>query len=144
MHEIILETGHMSQIVQHLEAAYPYEGCGILIGRANDNNKQVVEVLTTGNAREQDARHNRYLIPNEEILRGELYAEEKGLEVVGYFHSHPDHPARPSVFDREQAWPWYSYLITSVQQGRATETNSWQLRDDRSAFDQEKLTINGE
>ena len=86
-----------------------------------------------------ETRHNRYLIPPEEILQGELEAEERGLDVIGYFHSHPDHPARPSEFDRDHAWPWYSYLIISVIDGKAGDSRAWQLREDRSGFAEETL-----
>ncbi len=137
--ELVVSTERMKQIAAHCRLAYPYEGCGILLGQADNGRKVVVEVLPSGNAREDSARHNRYLIPPEDLLRGELQAEEQGLEVIGYFHSHPDHPARPSEFDREHGWPWYSYLITAVHKGQVVESRSWQLRDDRSGFDEERI-----
>jgi proteasome lid subunit RPN8/RPN11 len=68
-----------------------------------------------------------------------MEAEARGLEVIGYFHSHPDHPARPSEFDRDHAWPWYSYLILAVHDGRTVARRSWQLREDRSTFDEETI-----
>jgi proteasome lid subunit RPN8/RPN11 len=142
--EIRIPAAQMAQITAHLEAAYPREGCGILIGRYENGTKMVTEVMATGNAREEGAQHNRYLIPPEELLQGELRAEELGQEVVGYFHSHPDHPDRPSETDRENAWPGYSYLITAVQGGKATSTRAWQLREDRSGFDPEHLLTIGE
>jgi proteasome lid subunit RPN8/RPN11 len=141
---IHLPAARLAEIAAHLEAAYPHEGCGILIGRLENGYKMVTEVVLTGNAREEGARHNRYSIPPEELLQGELQAEELGLEVVGYFHSHPDHPDRPSEFDRENGWPGYTYLITAVKRGQATSTRAWQLRQDRSAFDPERLVILGE
>jgi proteasome lid subunit RPN8/RPN11 len=137
--EIHIPAAKMEEIIAHLETAYPYEACGILIGRFEDDRKVVIEVLPTGNAREEGAQHHRYLIPPEQLLQGELRAEELGLEVVGYFHSHPDHPDRPSDFDRENAWPGYTYLITAVKGGEAATTRAWQLREDRSAFDSEQL-----
>ena len=139
--EIRLPTARLAEIAAHLEAAYPHEGCGILIGRSASGCRVVSEILPTGNAREEGARHNRYLIPPEELLQGELRAEELGLAVVGYFHSHPDGPDHPSEFDRENGWPGYSYLITAVASGRATSTRAWQLRRDRSAFDAQRLVI---
>jgi proteasome lid subunit RPN8/RPN11 len=137
--ELILSKEQLAQITRHCERAYPGEGCGILLGRAEDGRRVVAEVLTTGNARQGEVQGNRYLIPPEELLQGELRAEKRGLEVIGYFHSHPDHPARPSEIDRQQAWPWYSYLILSVQKGRAVNERSWQLREDRSGFDEERV-----
>jgi proteasome lid subunit RPN8/RPN11 len=142
--QIYISADHLAEIKAHLEAAYPYEGCGILIGRFQDGAKVVSEVMPTGNAREEGAQHNRYLIPPEELLQGELRAEELELEVVGYFHSHPDHPDRPSEFDRENAWPGYSYLVTAVQSGEAASTRAWQLCADRSGFDPEDLITLGE
>jgi proteasome lid subunit RPN8/RPN11 len=141
---IRVSAGHLAKITAHLEAAYPYEGCGILIGRFENGDKVVSEVMPTGNARKEDAQHNRYLIPPEQLLEGELRAEALGLEVVGYFHSHPDHPDRPSEFDRENAWPGYSYLITAVKNGRAATTRSWQLREDRSGFAEEMIALGDE
>jgi proteasome lid subunit RPN8/RPN11 len=144
MSNIRVSAAQLAEIITHLEAAYPREGCGILIGRFENGHKVVSEVIPTGNAREEGAQHNRYLIPPEELLQGELRAEELGLDVVGYFHSHPDHPDSPSEFDRENAWPRYSYLITAVDGGTARSTRAWQLREDRSAFDPEPLITFGE
>lgn len=137
--QLVLSTEHMDRMAAHCQRAYPFEGCGMILGHTANGRKVVVDVLPTGNAREAEARHNRYLIPPEEILQGELEAEERGLDVIGYFHSHPDHPAQPSEFDREQAWPWYSYLIFSVLNGKAKDRRSWQLREDRSGFEEETL-----
>jgi len=137
--ELAISEQHLSQITQHCQQAYPYEGCGIMLGLTENGSKIVVDVLPTGNAREETDQHNRYLIPPESLLEGELQAEERELEVIGYFHSHPDHPARPSEFDQEYAWPWYSYLITSVRGGKAVASRSWQLREDRSNFDEEMV-----
>jgi proteasome lid subunit RPN8/RPN11 len=142
--ELHIPADKLAEITAHLEAAYPHEGCGILIGRFGNSHRVVIEVMPTGNAREEGAQHNRYLIPPEELLQGELRAEELGLEVVGYFHSHPDHPNRPSEFDRENAWPGYSYLITAVRGGEAKTTRAWRLRQDRSGFDPEQLITPGE
>jgi len=137
--ELVISEQEMERIVRHCQQAYPHEGCGLLLGQGENGHKVVVDVLPTGNAREEGARHNRYLIPPEEIYRGEMEAEARGLEVIGYFHSHPDHPARPSEFDRDHAWPWYSYLIVAVHGGRTVARRSWQLREDGSAFDEETI-----
>jgi proteasome lid subunit RPN8/RPN11 len=136
---LVVSPEQMERMTIHCQQAYPFEGCGMLLGRAVNSQKIVVDVLPTGNARETEAQHNRYLIPPEELLQGELEAEKRGLDVIGYFHSHPDHPARPSEFDRDHAWPWYSYLILSVVDGKARDSRAWQLREDRSGFDEESL-----
>jgi proteasome lid subunit RPN8/RPN11 len=127
----------LKEIHAHGEAAYPEEGAGLLLGTIQDDNKTVKALLPISNAREDNARHNRYLLDPQDYLRGEQEAAQRGLDVLGVFHSHPDHPNRPSEFDREWAMPWFSYVITSVNQGQAVESRSWLLRQDRSAFDEE-------
>jgi proteasome lid subunit RPN8/RPN11 len=98
----------------------------------------VIRLVLADNARE-DSRHNRYVIPPEAVLAAEKAARAEGLGVIGYFHSHPDHPARPSEFDREHAWPGLSYLIVSIRKGKAKDTRSWRLSDDRERFLEETL-----
>jgi proteasome lid subunit RPN8/RPN11 len=130
----------LDEISRHGESTYPYEGGGFLIGRVDgDGGKLVTEVRVIPNQRAREDQHNRILITDDLYREGEAYAEGQGLDLVGFFHSHPDHPARPSEFDREHALPWWSYVIVSVNQGRAGDVFSWQLRDDRSAFDQESM-----
>jgi len=136
---IELTSEHLTTIVQNGERAYPFEGCGFLLGREVSGRKVVQEILPVDNARESEAQHNRYLIPPEAVVQAEQAAAHKGLDIVGFFHSHPDHPERPSEFDREHAWPWYSYLITSVQKGQGVATAAWTLSEDRSAFYSEEL-----
>ncbi|CDM66172.1 Mov34/MPN/PAD-1 family protein [Pyrinomonas methylaliphatogenes] len=137
---ISLEAKHLEEIRAHGERDYPYECCGLLIGEiGEDGRKRVVETLPLSNAREEEAKRNRFLIRPEELLRGERHARARGLEIVGVYHSHPDHPAVPSQYDLEHAWPVYSYIIVSVKKGRADELRSWQMRDDRSQFDEEEI-----
>jgi proteasome lid subunit RPN8/RPN11 len=134
-----LPSALLRSIHAHGETAYPNEGCGLILGRAQGADTQVVDLLPIRNGREPEAAHNRYLITPQDMLKGEQVAEERGLDVIGIFHSHPDHPAAPSEFDREHALPWYSYIITSIDQGRATASRSWLLADDRSAFAEESI-----
>jgi proteasome lid subunit RPN8/RPN11 len=141
---IQVSTKLLQQIHSHGESAYPEEGAGLLLGEADGDRKWVVAILGLNNAREQSARHNRYLITPQDMLNGEQEAMRLGLDVVGVFHSHPDHPNRPSEFDREWAMPWYSYLITSVQDGQAVESRSWRLEEDRSAFIEEQIQVTGD
>ena len=131
----------LDQIHAHGEAAYPEEGAGFLLGRASGERRQVTALLELANAREDAARHNRYLLTPLDYLRGEAEATRLGLDVLGVFHSHPDHPDRPSEFDREWAMPWFSYVITSVQSGQAVESRSWRLAEDRSTFVEEVILI---
>ena len=138
-----IDTNTLTQIHAHGESAYPEEGAGFLLGEAAGGVRRVRKILTVENAREDGARHNRYLITPQDMLRAEDEAARHGLDVIGIFHSHPDHPNRPSEFDREWALPWYSYLITSVVNGNATGSRSWRLTDDRSRFEEEAVRVVG-
>ena len=129
------------QITAHLQAAYPNEGAGLLLGQANGTEaaKTVKAVLPLANKFESGEQYHRYLITAQDMLQGEIEAEKLGLDVIGVFHSHPDHPAQASEYDREHALPWYSYLIVSVQKGRAADAHSWVLNDDRAKFVEETI-----
>jgi proteasome lid subunit RPN8/RPN11 len=135
---IEIPTEIMALIARHIEAAYPEEGVGFLLG-ADGDPRHVQAVYRLENAREEDARHNRYLITPQDMLLAEREAERTGKDVIGVFHSHPDHPDRPSSFDQEWALPWFSYLITTVENGLATTSHCWRLKDDRSAFLEEEV-----
>lgn len=135
-----LRPAEVYQIHAHLVRSYPEEGCGVLIGRGGGETREVVRVIGYENQLDQ-SRENRYLITPEQFLAAERQARASGLEVVGFFHSHPDHPADPSSFDRDHAWPYYSYLIVSVSNGAVAEQRCWRLREDRSGFDPEPLEV---
>jgi len=134
-----LPSNILSQIHKHLEAAYPDEGAGLLLGNTHEDYRQVVSITEMTNSREGVARKRRYLIDPKEFLNAERKATMQGLEIIGVFHSHPDHPSEPSEFDREWALPWFSYLITSIQSGKAANSRSWRLREDRTKFLEEKI-----
>jgi proteasome lid subunit RPN8/RPN11 len=138
---LLISKEILSAIHRHGEEAYPEEGAGLMLGSTDGAAKRVEKILPLANTREDEARHNRYLLNPQDYLRGEMEAARLGLDVLGVFHSHPDHPNRPSEFDREWAMPWFSYLITSVQQGKAVESRSWLLAEDRSAFSEESIDI---
>ena len=131
----------LNRIHTHGEAAYPEEGAGLLLGTTRDDVKQVTEIIPLVNAREDVARRNRYLLTPQDYLAAEDEADRLGLDVLGVFHSHPDHPNQPSEFDLQWAMPWFSYLITSVNDGVSTGSRSWLLADDRSQFFSEQLEI---
>ena len=124
------------------EAAYPAECCGALVGRASADGKEVVRLAPAVNRRTDDP--HRYLIAPDDLRRLEAEARAESLEVVGYYHSHPDHPARPSAFDTEHAWPWYSYLIVRIDHGRAADAASWVLDDERPLMHPESLEVPSE
>ena len=131
----------LNEIQAHGEQAYPEEGAGLLLGSDENGRRQVTAILPLTNSREDNARHNRYLITAEDMLAGEQEAIRLRLDIVGVFHSHPDHPNRPSEFDREWALPWYSYVITSVDHGTASGSRSWRLDDDRVTFSEETVFV---
>ena len=128
------------RIRAHLCRAYPDEGCGVLIGRDGDGAREIVGIVALEN-RVKDSLHNRYLVAPEQFLAAERAARGAGLEVIGFFHSHPDHPARPSTFDLQHAWPYYSYLIVSVTRGEAGDARSFRLAEDRSRFEEETVEV---
>lgn len=138
---ITISSTLLQEIHSHGECAYPEEGAGLLLGTVRERSKVVTEIITLENARESSARHNRYLLTAEDYLHGENKAARRGLEVLGVFHSHPDHPNQPSEFDRDWAMPWFSYIITSVHAGQAKASRSWCLADDRSQFVEETLSV---
>jgi proteasome lid subunit RPN8/RPN11 len=128
----------------HAERDYPGECCGALLGRAGAGpapgvTKWVLALEPAENRREAEDAPRRFLITADDYRAIERVAREKSLDVLGFYHSHPDQPARPSEYDREHALPSYSYVIVSVRQGRAEEFTSWTLDDDRRAFSSEPV-----
>jgi proteasome lid subunit RPN8/RPN11 len=134
-------------IRQHAAESYPNECCGALLGRdanaaANPARaaREVLEIFPLVNRR-QDSPRNRFFVTAEDAHDADKAAQAQGLDLIGWYHSHPDHPAKPSEYDREHAWPWYSYIIVSVQNGNPRDMTSWRLQDDRSAFVAEEVEI---
>ena len=134
---LVVSNELIERINEHVEKAYPEEGAGFLIGHEGE----VKEILALSNAREDAARHNRFLITAEDYFKAELKADRLGLSLIGVFHSHPDCPNVPSEYDREWAQPFFSYVITRVDQGKAVSHRSWRLVEDRSKYDEEEIKI---
>jgi proteasome lid subunit RPN8/RPN11 len=141
------------RIRRHGAETFPFECCGALLGRDSafeensDSNRQqfespreVLNLFPLVNRRD-DSPRNRFAVTAEDVRDAEKTAKQHGLDVVGWYHSHPDHPARPSAFDREHAWPWYSYVIVSVMSGAPAEMTSWRLNDDRQDYSPENIEI---
>ena len=139
------------RIRRHGAETFPHECCGALLGRdstavQSDNSqesgtpREVLDLLPLVNRRD-DSPRNRFAVTADDVRDAERAARQHGLEVVGWYHSHPDHPARPSQFDREHAWPWYSYIIVSVMSGAPAEMTSWRLNDDRQDYSAERIEI---
>ena len=137
----------VEKIRQHGAESYPNECCGALLGRDADGGaiparaaREVLEIFPLVNRRE-DSPRNRFFVTAEDARDADKAAQAQGLDLIGWYHSHPDHPAQPSEYDREHAWPWYSYIIVSVHNGNPRDMTSWRLQDDRSAFVPEEVEI---
>jgi proteasome lid subunit RPN8/RPN11 len=135
---IRLKKSDLDVIKQIAQETYPHECCGIMVGSVDGDIKSVDELVPAINER-TDSLANRYLITADFVQKLEARLRGTDSSIVGFFHSHPDVPARPSAYDQEHAWPWYSYLIVSVIKGEAHEVLNWKLKDDRSAFDPEDI-----
>ena len=132
------------ELCRHGEQSYPHECCGVLLGQINGEGvKHVRAVVRCGNTR-TDSPHNRYHIDPRELITIQREARESELDIIGFYHSHPDHPARWSQTDLAEAhWIGCSYVITSVEQGRAAQTNSFELAGEEEAkqFHDEEITV---
>ena len=133
------------KIRAHGAQTYPHECCGALLGRdrefADRRVYREIHALHPLVNRRDDSPNNRFSVTSQDVLDAEKEARQQGLEVVGWYHSHPDHPARPSQYDRDHAWPWYSYIIVSVANRVPEEMTSWRLTDDRTEFECEEIGL---
>ena len=133
-------TEVLDEIRRHGEETFPYECCGFLLGTQNGESKTLSELRSAENEKEENLER-RFLITPQKYMQAERYALSQGLDVLGFYHSHPDHPARPSQFDLDHAWPNQSYIIVSIMNGKSDALTSWILKEDRSAFDEEPIGI---
>jgi proteasome lid subunit RPN8/RPN11 len=131
-------AGDVRNIYDHVREAYPEECAGALVGMDTGEMKIVVDVWRTENTHEGE-RERRFLIEPLQIKEFEERAAERDMELLGFYHSHPDHPAEPSEYDREHAWPYYSYVIASVGSDEVKDMRSWLLKDDRSGYNEEPI-----
>lgn len=127
----------LEAIAGHARATYPDECCGFLVARPEtddlDAPRTIVRALPAPNTFEGE-RRRRFLVGAEELRDAEQRLEDTGEVVAGFYHSHPDHPARPSLFDQDHAWPWYSYLVTNVTSAHVGETRAFELDPETSEF----------
>jgi proteasome lid subunit RPN8/RPN11 len=149
--ELWISAELATKIREHGVETYPYECCGALLGTDHDVlaydpnqelrkiSREVLSLFPLVNRRD-DSPRNRFSVTAEDVREAEKAASAQGLGVIGWYHSHPDHPARPSDYDRDHAWPWYSYIIVSVHTGVPQDMTSWRLKDDRSEFLAEKIS----
>ena len=133
---ITLSAAVDGAIRAHGRETFPHECCGAMLGKDG----VVQEAYALPNTTEEGPRR-RFLVRPDDYRVAEKRAREAGLDLLGFYHSHPDHPARPSQYDLDHAWPNFSYIIVSVAAGVAADVRSWKLRDDRSAFDEEPLSV---
>lgn len=139
---MILLTERDSEAVRSAgEESYPNECCGFLLGSESDGVREVQAVIPAENRSVESEQFHRFLISPEDFLAQERRARKEGREIIGFYHSHPNAKARPSQFDTDHAWPWYSYVIFGVENQRASEMTSWILQDDRKSFIQEDVKI---
>ena len=136
---IYLTEENKTAIEQHGEKTYPFECGGMLIGHFKTGGKKIVtETFPLENSSQEDQK-NRVLILPKDVLRAERYAREKKLDVIGYYHSHPEDRAVPSQYDLDHALPVWSYIIVSVLEGKTVDIRSWEMENDRSKFNEEDL-----
>lgn len=129
-----------NNIKKESEKAYPNECCGVILGILDDTvGKKAMCIESIDNSREESEKYHRFLITPEDMMKSERKARSLKMDILGFYHSHPDHPAKPSDFDREHALPFYSYIITAVNQGTAGDFTSWELSEDRSIFNTEEI-----
>lgn len=131
-----LGSGVLEAIQQHGRETYPHECCGALIGRDGE----VASTVALPNITDEGPRR-RFRVSDADYMKVERAASAANADLLGFYHSHPDHPARPSQYDLDHALPFFSYVIISVASGTPGDVRSWKLRDDRSAFDEEPLNL---
>jgi proteasome lid subunit RPN8/RPN11 len=138
-----LSKALQQQIFRQMEAGYPNEVGGFLLGTPTQSDVTVKEIIQIQNVFEPAEQFHRYAMTPQDWARLEDQADERGLTLVGYYHSHPDSPAIASIYDRDHALPNFAYIITSVVAGKAVDMKMWRLRDDRTQFDEGELALHG-
>ena len=139
MTAIRLSPSVREAIRRHAATTYPYECCGAMIGSEQDGIVHVVDVRQLVNVTAEGPRR-RFLVSADDYRQSEAYARRTGADLVGFYHSHPDHPAEPSQYDLDHAWPNFSYVIVSVRAGQPEDLRSWRLQADRTTFVEETET----
>ena len=143
MNVLVLSPSQVAQIESEGAQTYPNECCGIIIGRdvvEGGNTRRIVEKLEPmQNVFDPQLQKRRFAVDPLALMRAEKAAATAGQSVLGFYHSHPDHPARPSEYDREHAWPYYSYVIVAIAKGQAVDMTSWLLDDQTQTFSQQDI-----
>ena len=139
MTPILIAPAFVRQINEEGIAAYPNECCGIMFGRDTATQRIVERLLPVANVFDETEQYHRFSISPKQLIDAERIAAEEGRLVLGFYHSHPDHPARPSEYDRTHAWPFYSYVIVAVDNRRAGEMTCWVLNEATEQFERQEI-----
>jgi len=140
MTEIVLTKDIINNFLKHGEKDYPFECCGFILGHFIDEKSVGTEYIAAPNTKEEN-KERRFLIDPMVYQDAEDQADKKGISIISIVHSHPDHPDIPSDYDKNHAWPGFSYIIISIKKGAAVSYRSWKLNQDRIKFIEEKITI---
>ena len=145
---IHIKKEYLDDIEAHGREGFPNEVCGIILGVcgpgvSGSEGKEALELRRATNLN-SDRGHDRYELDPKDLLKAERDARDTGMEIIGFYHSHPDHPDVPSEFDRKRAWPSYSYFISSIMGGKDACTRSWLLNDETQVFEEEEIIVLGE
>ena len=138
---IVVKQEQLDAMLAHAASTFPEECCGLLIGGFNEEKKIVRSTKQIQNTYEPSERYHRYTIDPRAYMETEIEAQNRGEEVVGIYHSHPNAPAKPSPFDQNYAWPTLSYIVIEVRDKKPIKAASWVLKDDRTDFTPEDLEI---
>lgn len=144
MRSVRLPASLLAEMSAHGRATYPEECCGFLIGRAQEattTDERTILALERADNRSSGERRRRFLIPPDQVRSLERRLEITNRAVVGFYHSHPDHPARPSQFDEDHAWPWYTYLVLSVTASGTPAVGAFELDSESERFREVRLAI---
>ena len=136
-----IQTDHEQAIREHGQRAYPHECCGILLGRDEPELRRILRIVSAVNRHDTEHQHHRFVISPKAFLEADKTARANQMEILGFYHSHPNALARPSAYDLEHAWPIYSYLIVSVHEGEPLDMTCWVLENDRSKFNEQPVVI---
>lgn len=136
-----LSKAQDDQIRREAANVYPNECCGIIYGVIRAGARVVTALEAVANVFDEQERYHRFSISGEQLMKAERQAGERNELVLGFYHSHPDHPARPSEYDRTHAWLFYSYVIVAVAKRTPGEMTSWQLNEMTEQFEQQSVEI---
>jgi proteasome lid subunit RPN8/RPN11 len=134
-----IDKSKIRDIENQVKKSYPFECCGLLVG-TNTSEKKVVDVCPVHN-KNTERTHDRYEIDGREFVRIDREYSKKGLQIIGIYHSHPDHPSMPSVYDTNHAWSGYSYMIIAIEKGEKIDIRSWVFHEEEKQFREEEIQV---